>query len=66
MIWTSRVVCDAQTKQIFLIRYYIRKRYENIINVRKLENVVIFSFAIVSITIIFFVIMIIFESISFI
>jgi hypothetical protein len=66
MIWTSRVVYDAQTKQIFLIRRRIRKKYENIIDVRKLEDVVIFSLAIFSITIFFFVIMITFESMSFI
>jgi hypothetical protein len=66
MIWTSRVVCDAQAKQIFLIRRRIRKRYESIIDVRELEDVDIFSLAIFSIIIIFFVIMIIFESMSFV
>jgi hypothetical protein len=66
MIWTSRVVCDAQTKQIFLIRRRIRKRYENIIDVRKLEDVVIFSLAIFSIIILFFVIMIIFKLMLFV
>jgi hypothetical protein len=66
MIWTFRVVCDAQTKQIFLIRHRIRKRYESIIDVKELENVVIFSLAIFSTIIIFFVIMIIFKSITFV
>jgi hypothetical protein len=66
MIWTSRVVCNTQTKQIFLIQSRIRKKNENIIDVRKLENVVIFSLTIFSTIIIFFVIMIFFESISFI
>jgi hypothetical protein len=66
MIWTFRVVCDAQTKQIFLIRRRIRKKYENIIDVRELEDVIIFSLAIFSIIIIFFIIMIISESMSFV
>jgi hypothetical protein len=66
MISTFWVVCDIQTKQIFLIQRRIRKRYEDIIDVRKLEDVIIFSLAIFSTIIIFFVIMITFKSMSFI
>jgi hypothetical protein len=73
MIWASRVVCDTQTKKIFLIliRYRIRKnrickKNESIIDVKKLKDVVIILLAIFSTTFIFFVIIIIFELMSFV